>query len=47
MCETFPPKREVCLVAPTSIKVGSENRLPNKNLNGNIIASEAKFPMTG
>src|SRR5208283_3537193 len=27
MCETFPPKREVCLVARTSIKVGSENRL--------------------
>src|SRR5208283_2838774 len=29
MCETFPPKREVCLVARTSIKVGSENRLRN------------------
>jgi hypothetical protein len=29
MCETFPPnKREVCLVARASIKVGSENRLP-------------------
>jgi len=28
MCETFPPnKREVCLVARASIKVGSENRL--------------------
>ena len=30
MCETFPPnKREVCLVARASIKVGSENRLQN------------------
>ena len=28
MCKTFPPnKREVCLVARASIKVGSENRL--------------------
>jgi hypothetical protein len=28
MCETFPPnKREVCLIARASIKVGSENRL--------------------
>src|ERR1035437_7756403 len=28
MCETFPPnKREFCLVARASIKVGSENRL--------------------
>jgi len=28
MCKTFPPnKREVCLVARASIKVGSEKRL--------------------
>jgi hypothetical protein len=33
MCETFPPnKREVCLVARTSIKVGSENRLRFKGV---------------
>src|SRR5665811_870389 len=32
MCETFPPnKREVCLVARASIKVGSENRLRSKD----------------